>query len=49
MIPKARGLDISRWQGSFCAEKARAAGVSTVILRAACNSMKKHKKGSVIL
>ena len=35
MIPKARGLDISRWQGSFCAEKARAAGIDAVICRCA--------------
>ena len=35
MIPKARGLDISKHQGTFAPDAALAAGISTVILRAA--------------
>lgn len=30
-----KALDISKWQGSFCAEKARAAGIDAVICRCA--------------
>ena len=44
-----KAIDVSKHQNTFTPAAAQAGGVSTVILRAACNSMKKHKKGSVIL